>query len=165
MWRRYVLHYFRRFWGLIYGAFMGFLFLLAMLVAIAGRVIETALVFFEVWLFFTAVSALWIFVTVCLGLRLLRKQEVLLGVSFHTEKAAPLHPKSVLCFSDDWVCLSPQYIFHRRFITSISVVIKRYRGFSYFCRIKCTDGKIRLVHVFSASDANAVRRWYKKGSA
>ena len=101
--------------------------------------------------------------------RMVRRQEEVLGLTFGEEKFTPTAPKASRLkqhyhFSDSWYMCEGSWALHRLYIVKVtqkshlSGTIRTYRAF-----VETIDGKTWKLYMESSSDLKRFYRWWKDG--
>ena len=99
--------------------------------------------------------------------RMIRRQEKVLGVTFGEEDFTPTAPKADRLkqhyqFSDNWYMCEGSWALHRLYIVKVTQKSARYNyGRVYSAHVETADGKTYKLRMESASDLKRFCRWYK----
>ena len=94
--------------------------------------------------------------------RMIRKQEALLSVTFGAKKFAPLSPRTSYHASPDWfICMGSWAIFRGYAVKVTQQMRGTKTSRSYYARVDTVDGKTHTLRMESASDLKAFCQWYK----
>ena len=101
--------------------------------------------------------------------RMIRRQEEVLGLTFGEEEFTPTAPKASRLnqhyhFSDNWYMCEGSWALHRLYIVKVtqkshlSGTVRTYKAF-----VETAEGKTYKLRMESASDLKRFYRWYKDG--
>ncbi len=101
--------------------------------------------------------------------RMIRRQEEVLGITFGEENFTPTHPKASRLnqhyfYSANWHMCEGSWALHRLYIVKVtqkshlSGTIRTYKAY-----VETVDGKTLKLYMESASDLKRFYRWYKDG--
>lgn len=101
--------------------------------------------------------------------KMIRRQEEVLGVIFGEEEFTPTAPKASRLnqhyqFSDNWYMCEGSWALHRLYIVKVtqkshlSGTVRTYKAY-----VETVDGKTWKLQMESASDLKRFYRWYKNG--
>lgn len=101
--------------------------------------------------------------------RMIRRQEWLLGITFGEEEFAPTHPKASRLnqhyhSSNNWYMCEGSWAFHRLYIVKVTQKVSGARvGLQYHAQVETVEGKTCNLRMESASDLKRFYQWYKDG--
>ncbi|MBR6668557.1 MAG: hypothetical protein IKL25_09390 [Clostridia bacterium] len=100
--------------------------------------------------------------------KMIRRQEEVLGVIFGEEEFTPTPPKASRLnqhyhFSDNWYMCEGSWALHRLYIVKVTqkVVSGARAGLQYHALVETVDGKTWKLQMESASDLKRFYTWYK----
>ena len=102
--------------------------------------------------------------------RMIHRQEEMLGITFGEEEFAPTHPKASRLnqhyhFSDNWYICEGSWALHRLYIVKVTQKVSGARvGLQYYALVETVAGKTYKLHMESASDLKRFYTWYKDAS-
>lgn len=101
--------------------------------------------------------------------RMIHRQEKILGITFGEEKFAPTHPKASRLnqhyhFSDNWYMCEGSWALHRLYIVKVTQKVSGARvGLQYHALVETVAGKTYKLRMESASDLKKFYAWWKAG--
>ena len=101
--------------------------------------------------------------------RMIRRQEEVLGLTFGEEEFTSTHPKASRLkqhyhFSDNWYMCEGSWALHRLYIVKVTQKSNLARtARTYYAYVEMIEGKPRKLQMESASDLKRFYKWYKDG--
>lgn len=101
--------------------------------------------------------------------RMIRRQEEALGVSFGEEEFTPTQPRASRLNQHDfhsvgWYMCEGSWALHRLYIVKVTQKSTHYNyGRVYHAHVETADGRACRLRMESASDLKRFCRWYKEG--
>ena len=95
--------------------------------------------------------------------RMVRRQEEVLGISVSEEVFVPLHPKHASYqASRQWFMCTGSWAFCRSYVTGITRQVHGTRtSWRYVAHVETVEGKVWKLQMESASELKAFCQWYK----
>ena len=101
--------------------------------------------------------------------RMIRRQEEVLGLTFGEEDFTPTTPKAGRLkqhyhFSDNWYMCEGSWALHRLYIVKVTPKSTQHNiGRMYYAWVKTIDGRLERLQMESASDQKHFYAWWKHG--
>ena len=101
--------------------------------------------------------------------RMVRRQEEVLGLTFGEEEFTPTVPragrlKQHYHFSDNWYMCEGSWALHRLYIVKVTPKSTQHNiGRMYYAWVKTIDGRLERLQMESASDQKHFYAWWKAG--
>lgn len=101
--------------------------------------------------------------------RMIRRQEEVLGLTFGEEEFTPTVPragrlKQHYHFSDNWYMCEGSWALHRLYIVKVTPKSTQHNiGRMYYAWVKTIDGRLERLQMESASDQKHFYAWWKAG--